>query len=76
MINKFKIIKIISLIALLQMINNLINIITVLCLNNADIENNVLKKKSYVTELHENDNKNNNENDDDFKYACIITVFL
>ena len=40
-INKFKIIEIDSSIIMLQMLNNVIKTITVLCLNNANIENSV-----------------------------------
>ena len=39
--NKFEIIKTDNSIIMLQMLNNVIKIIAVLCLNNANIENNV-----------------------------------
>ena len=32
----------------------------------------VFKKKNYVIKLH----KNNDDDNDNFKYACIITIFL
>ena len=41
MMNKLEIIKIDSSIVMLQMLNNVIKTIAVLCLNNANIEDNV-----------------------------------
>ena len=71
MMNKLEIMKTDNSTVMLQMLNNVIKTIAVLCLNNADTENSVKKKRNYVIKSHENDN-----DDDDFKHVCIIAVFL